>query len=121
MQASGIYCVNLVTVSSNYKHMNSESTSKTLQKAVPLLEENKNSFAKLGIDFKMHGDLLTAMSVIGAMQREIKASFDKLDQKTLIYENVIDQQLERCVKCADKNHQLLLRVLQIKEELICRM
>ena len=71
--------------------MNSDTTSKTVQKAAPLIEDNKNKFAQMGIDFKIHGDLFTAMSLIGAMQREIKAGFDKIEQKTVVHENVIDQ------------------------------
>jgi hypothetical protein len=38
-----------------------------------------------------------------------------------VSEEVVDVQLARCVKCSEQNHRLLLRVLQVKEELVGRM
>lgn len=61
------------------------------------------------------------MAILGSLQKEIQESFDQVDQQSRINESLIEQQLQRCLRCADRNHRLLLKVLQVKEELVGRM
>lgn len=86
-----------------------------------MLNAAKNKYHQLGIDLKFQGDLAITIAILGSVQKEIQESFDQVDKHSLINESFIEQQLQRCLKCADRNNQLLLKVLQVKEELVSRM
>jgi hypothetical protein len=76
----------------------------------------------MGIDFQTQSDLAIAMGILAALQKEVEDSFEAIDaQPNLSTEDEMGQQLQRCLKCAERNHWLLLRVLGIKEELVGRM
>jgi hypothetical protein len=89
-------------------------------------DQRKDKFLRLNVDFSNEADLAMGLSIISALHKEMDNSLKAIEaepqfQSRSEIKAANKAIIQRCVSCSERNHQLLVNILKVKEELIVRM